>query len=126
MPCDERWREKALITSDSRLQKGGCSVGTNRTNRSGQQTAELRRNAPALDVCDVDGGRLDARRTVAENLGHDCSVHGFPRGGVVKVKSSGGDAVVSGYVCPEVVCIEHAMHAIVFVGDSFGAISVRG
>ncbi len=116
----------ALITSDSRLQKGRCSVGARRTNRSGLQEAEQRRNAPALDVCDIDGRWLDAGRTVAENLGNDCSVHGFPRGGVVKVEGGGSDAVVSGDVCPKVVCVEHAVNATVFVGNGFGAISVRG
>ena len=82
-------------------------------------------HAPTLDVCNVDCGRLDAGGTVAKYLRDDGSVHGLPRGGVVKVERSGGNAVVPRYVGPQVVRVKNAVHATVFVSDSFGAISER-
>jgi hypothetical protein len=122
------------MTSDSRLRegRGAVNAGTKELQCAARCKEKIRRtekekkgHAPTLDVCNVDCGRLDAGGTVAKHLRDDGSVHGLPRGGVVKVKRSGGNAVVPRYVGPQVVRVKNAVHATVFVSDSFGAISER-
>jgi hypothetical protein len=114
------------MTSDSRLCEGTGAV--NASTKELQCAAKSKTktgHAPALDVCNVDCRRLDAGGTVAKHLRDDRSVHGLPRGGVVKVERSGGNAVVPRHIGPQVVSVKNAVHATVFVSDSFGAISER-
>ena len=69
--------------------------------------------------------KLDAGGAVAKNLSNNGSIHGLPRGRVVKLESSGGDAVVARDIGPQVVRVEHTVHTAVFVGDGFGAIPAK-
>ena len=81
-------------------------------------------NAPALYVCDIDG-ELDAGGAVAKKLEQHKSIHSLPRGWVEKLEIGGGDAIVTHNIGTHIVRVIHAVYKAVYVGDGFGAMSVK-
>ena len=114
-----------MMTSNSRLQgQGTMFVGKS---TAWQQCGDRRQRGGGSDrpMSATSTVKLDAGGAVAKNLSNNGSIHGLPRGWVVKLEIGGGDADVTHSIGPQIVRVEHAMHTAVFVGDGCGAISAN-